>query len=650
MPFVTASPQLAYPFPLSTILSVPDPQALPADAELRAHLERILAGVYDLEHELGRGGMGVVYKARDRRLKRTVAIKVLPPELGYRSEIRSRFLREAETAAQLGHPNIVPIYSVDERDGLVYFVMAFIDGDNLGTRLQKHGAMEPEAARRLLRDVADALAYAHSRGVIHRDIKPDNIMLDVGSGRPMVTDFGIARAISDGADARLTATGIAIGTPAYMSPEQSAGDKEVDGRADLYALGIVAYQMLAGEPPFIASSTPAMLVKHLSERPTPVNMKRTGIPADLAAIVMCCLEKDPADRFDSAEALIAALDGAGPVPIARPQPPRPAPSWSPLPPEGTDDLPSRDEVLRWNAPVVVDFRKRMAPYIVVNSVILGLTIFTNTDLLGFTAIWSVFLAFKYAKVWSEGYDWRDVFRQRRDRMFFDVVAEGVDDVRAVFDTEKREAVRARWQSRRHLPGLMDPPTRGSLGTPSDFGVAEMAALGGPRAELFQQAARDKDELVRIVAALPKNERKQLGDVSATAQALLDRIKGIAWALAELDRSVPAANTAAIDKEIAQLEALANPLDRDASEARVRRLAMLKRDRRTITGQGSHREELEGKLQSCVLALQNLRFDVLRLSTGGATTKNVTLIAEQAMSLARDVDALVAQQGNNRGSN
>ena len=249
----------------------------------------------------------------------------------------------------------------------------------------------------------------------------------------------------------------------------------------------------------------------------------------------------------------------------------------------------------------------MAPYIVVNSVILGLTIFTNTDLLGFTAIWSVFLAFKYAKVWSEGYDWRDVFRQRRDRMFFDVVAEGVDDVRAVFDTEKREAVRARWQSRRHLPGLMDPPTRGSLGTPSDFGVAEMAALGGPRAELF------------------------------------------AWALAELDRSVPAANTAAIDKEIAQLEALANPLDRDASEARVRRLAMLKRDRRAITSQGSRREELEGKLQSCVLALQNLRFDVLRLSTGGATTKNVTLIAEQAMSLARDVDALVAQQGNERGT-
>jgi serine/threonine-protein kinase len=608
-----------------------------------------LAGVYDLDHELGRGGMGVVYKARDRRLKRTVAVKVLPPELGYRSEIRSRFLREAETAAQLGHPNIVPIYSVDERDGLVYFVMAFIDGDNLGTRIQKHGAMEPEAARRLLREVADALAYAHSRGVIHRDIKPDNIMLDVGSGRPMVTDFGIARAISDGADARLTATGIAIGTPAYMSPEQSAGDKEIDGRADLYALGVVAYQMLSGEPPFIASSTPAMLVKHLSERPTPVNLKRAGIPQDLAAIVMCLLEKDPADRFESAEALIAALDGAGPVPVARPQPPRGPTSWSPLPPESPPDLPSPDEVMRWNAPVVVDFRKRMAPYIVVNSVILGLSIFTNTDFLGFTAIWSVFLAFKYAKVWSEGYDWRDVFRQRRDRMFFDVVAEGVDDVRAVFDAEKREEVRARWHSRRHQPGLMDPPTRASLGTPSTFGEAELSALGGPRAELMRQAVRDKDELVSIVSALPKKERKALGDVGATAQALVDRIKGIAWALAELDRTMPAANTTAIDKEIAQLEALANPLDRDASEARVRRLATLKRDRRTMSGQGSRREELEGKMQSCVLALQNLRFDVLRLSTGGSTTQNITLVAQQAMNLARDVDALVAERSSNRAT-
>src|SRR4051812_46541831 len=161
--------------------------------------------------------MGVVYRAKDRRLKRTVAIKVLPPELAFRSEIKTRFLREAETAAQLNHPNIVDIYSVDEVEGLVYFVMAYISGDNLAKRLHDEGSLSIDTTKRILRDVADALAYAHERGVIHRDIKPDNILLDAQSGRPMVTDFGIARAISD-SDARLTGTGVAIGTPTYMSP------------------------------------------------------------------------------------------------------------------------------------------------------------------------------------------------------------------------------------------------------------------------------------------------------------------------------------------------------------------------------------------------------------------------------------------------
>lgn len=600
----------------------------------------MLAGVYDLEHELGRGGMGVVYKARDRRLKRTVAIKVLPPELGYRSEIRTRFLREAETAAQLSHPNIVPIYSVDERDGLVYFVMAFVDGDNLAQRLLRQGAMDPGQARRMIRDVADALAYAHQRQVIHRDIKPDNILLDQGSGRPMVTDFGIARAISEGADARLTATGIAIGTPAYMSPEQSAGDKEVDGRADLYALGVVAYQMLSGEPPFIASSTPAMLVKHLSERPTPVHMKRAGIPSDLSSIVMCLLEKDPSDRFDSADALIAALDGAGAVPVARAVAPRGPMAWSPLP-EGVSTGPTAQELMRWNAPLVNAFRRRMAPFIVVNSVILGLSIFTSFDAIGITAVWSVFLAFKYAKLWSEGYDWRDVFRQPRDRMFFDVVAESVDDVRAVFDTDKREAVRARWQSRRDQPGLMTPPMPRALG--GGLSEVELVAAGGPRADVIRQAMFDRTEVARLVAALPEHERKQLGDVNGTAQALCERVTGAVMALTELERSPASLGAEAVAREIAQLEANANPLDREASEVRVRRLAMLKRDRRAAGELGARRAELEGKLQSCSLALQNLRFDVLRLSTGGATTANVTLVAEQAMSLAREVDALVASR-------
>ncbi|MDE3215200.1 MAG: serine/threonine protein kinase, partial [Gemmatimonadota bacterium] len=280
---------------------------------MRALVERALSAHYELDAEIGRGGMGIVYRARDRRLKRTVAIKVLPPELAYRAEIKTRFLREAETAAQLSHPNIVPIYTVDEKEGLVFFEMAYVSGDNLAKRLHQRGVLPVDEVRRILRAVADALAYAHERGVVHRDIKPDNILLDADSGRPMVTDFGIARAVSDG-DSRLTATGMAIGTPAYMSPEQAAGERVIDGRSDIYALGIVAYQMLAGEPPFSAGSTPAMLVKHISEMPVPIAQRRADVPNDLARAVMVMLEKDPANRFPSAGDLVKALDG-GVIPV-----------------------------------------------------------------------------------------------------------------------------------------------------------------------------------------------------------------------------------------------------------------------------------------------------------------------------------------------
>ncbi|MEA3247385.1 MAG: serine/threonine-protein kinase, partial [Gemmatimonadota bacterium] len=273
-----------------------------SDAELRSHVERVLAPTYELEREIGRGGMGIVFLARDVRLKRRVAVKLLPPELSFRSEIRSRFLREAETAAQLSHPCIVPIYSVDERQGLVYFVMAYVDGDNLAKRIHDRGALHPDEVRRIVRDVADALAYAHDRGVVHRDIKPDNILLDSDSGRPMVTDFGIARAVTEGGESRLTATGIAIGTPAFMSPEQSAGDRALDGRSDLYSLGVVAYQMLCGDLPFVANNTPALLVKHLSEAPVPIDRRSGNVPADLARAVMMCLEKNPGDRFTDAHA------------------------------------------------------------------------------------------------------------------------------------------------------------------------------------------------------------------------------------------------------------------------------------------------------------------------------------------------------------
>jgi hypothetical protein len=263
---------------------------------------------YLVGQEVGRGGMAVVYAATDVRLQRTVALKVLPPDLAFRSDVRERFVREAQTAARLNHPHIVPIYAVHEGQGLVCFSMALVTGESLAARITRESKPSFEYVATVLEQTADALAYAHACGVVHRDIKPDNILLDGESGRVMVTDFGIARAAESGS--RLTQTGIAVGTPAFMSPEQATGDREIDGRSDVYSLGVVGYLMLAGRLPFEAATTPAMLVKHLSETPPPIWTVRPEAPRVLADILDRCLAKRPADRWENAMAMRDALRGA----------------------------------------------------------------------------------------------------------------------------------------------------------------------------------------------------------------------------------------------------------------------------------------------------------------------------------------------------
>jgi len=270
--------------------------------------DRIVVAIgdhYDIGEELGRGGMALVFRALDLRLRRQVAIKVLPPELAFNADVRTRFLREAQMAAQLNHPNIVPIYSVDERDKISYIVMGLVDGETLGAKLHREQRLGVEAARRILGEVADALDYAHRHGVIHRDVKPDNILLDRATGRAMVTDFGIARAAAE--DSRLTVTGIAIGTPAYMSPEQALGEREVDGRSDLYSLAVVGYQMLVGEPPFKANNTPSMLMKHIAEQPKPILERRPDAPPGLANALHRGLAKEPEQRWPDAAAFRSAI-------------------------------------------------------------------------------------------------------------------------------------------------------------------------------------------------------------------------------------------------------------------------------------------------------------------------------------------------------
>jgi serine/threonine protein kinase len=238
-----------------------------------------LGDQYELEGEIGRGGMSVVYRARDRRLNRPVAIKVLPPELAHDPAIRTRFTREAQTSAQLTHAHIVPIYDVGERGGIAYFVMGMVTGGNLAALLAREPRQPLEEVRRVVGEIADGLAYAHMRGVIHRDIKPDNILLDRETGRAMVTDFGIAWAMESAT--RLTITGIAVGTPTYMSPEQAVGEREIDGRSDVYSLGVVAYQMLTGRVPFTAGNSMALLLKHVTDPPRPIADLRPDTPRTL---------------------------------------------------------------------------------------------------------------------------------------------------------------------------------------------------------------------------------------------------------------------------------------------------------------------------------------------------------------------------------
>jgi serine/threonine-protein kinase len=625
-----------------------DPAVPSSDSELRAHVERVLSPHYELDTEIGRGGMGVVYRAKDRRLKRTVAIKVLPPELAFRSEIKTRFLREAETAAQLNHPNIVDIYAVDEAEGIVYFVMAYITGDNLAKRLHDHGSLSVDETRRTLRDVADALAYAHERGVIHRDIKPDNILIDAQSGRPMVTDFGIARAVSDG-DSRLTATGIAIGTPTYMSPEQAAGERAIDGRSDLYSLGIVGYQMLTGEPPFVANSTPAILVKHISERPTPIEQRCPDVPAELARVIMMLLEKDPAMRFPSAAAVVSALD-TGTVPsfsrpsmpvvtdAALPTAPRRS-SGAPYAGASTGDLypaasPTPEEWRRWEAPQVVRFRRKLAPYLFVNGVIVIASLVGQNDLLGFTVLWSIYLAFKYAKLWADGYDWRDVFRQQRDRDLIDVADDALMYVRAIFDRNQRQLMRQ--QRRARVGSRTTPPAIPRVSSPmlSD----DVVGAAGNYGDRVRRAEADRAEVLRLLERMPAAERSRIPDVARSADALAEKVKYLAVALADLERNVSAGGSNAIEAEIARLESAANPLDESGSDERVKRLAFLKRQRRALADVVGRRDAVAAKLETCVVALQNIKLDLIRLNAGSQTPQHVTTLAMDALNLADSVDS------------
>ena len=267
-------------------------------------LKQALADRYSIERELGSGGMATVYLAEDLKHHRQVAIKVLRPELAASLGVE-RFVREIEIAAKLTHPHILPLFDSGEADGFLYYVMPFIEGESLRERLDHEGKLDIKEAIRLTDQVASALSHAHERGLVHRDIKPENILL--AGDQAIVADFGIARAVQVAGGERLTGTGLAIGTPAYMSPEQAVGDKDIDPRSDVYALGCVVHEMVSGQAPFEGATPQELLAKHAVDTVPSLRTRDPTIPLFLERAVARALAKDPADRFQSASAFADTL-------------------------------------------------------------------------------------------------------------------------------------------------------------------------------------------------------------------------------------------------------------------------------------------------------------------------------------------------------
>jgi tRNA A-37 threonylcarbamoyl transferase component Bud32 len=623
----------------------------PSDRPLPARLAEALGDAYTIEGEIGRGGMGVVYRARDERLQRRVAIKVLPPELAFQQDIRERFTREAQTAARLSHPHIVPIHTVGEGQGLVYFVMGYVDGESVAARIRRRGPLPVEEVRRIMKETADALSAAHGLSVIHRDIKPDNILLEGTRGRVMVTDFGIAKALSSTSGATLTGVGVAIGTPAFMSPEQAAGERDIDGRSDLYSLGIVTYQMLTGALPFNAPSVAGILMKQITEAAPDLRKLRPETPEDLALAVARCLEKDPENRWPTADALRRALESRS-VSGYRPtgsgwnadgEVPRAAIPRPQLGPRGSNDRARGFEGSRSPRPVpevrrprdltraqrrevrrerhgqfpvpdtgepkiIQKVRGQFASWAAVSAGCMGINVATGID-----HPWFLFPMFgmgigllrNYANLWQAGYSWRDVLSRPPA-------------------PDARETTLVKGGKARQIP---QPNVE-------EYGAQLPAVM---------QVHGDRLAILKLMAKLPASERKMLPEIQPTADALYARATDLARTLHAMDSNLDTEGLTAIDERIAGLSR--EPDDPE----RARRLNLLQRQRQTISDLRGRRSQVASHLESCVLAMQNVRFDLLRLRSAGvaAVLDDLTQATQQAKSLSRDVDNAIAAAGEIR---
>ena len=622
--------------------------------------ERVVAALghqYEVESEVGRGGMSVVYRARDIRLNRTVAIKVLPPELAYDPAIRTRFTREAQTSAQLSHAHIVPIYDVGEREGIAYFVMTLVTGGNLAALLAREPRLPIEEVRRLLCEIADALSYAHLRGVIHRDIKPDNILLDGDTGRAIVTDFGIARAIEAGT--RLTITGNALGTPGYMSPEQAVGEREVDGRSDIYSLGVLAYQMVTGRLPFTGGNTMALLLKHVNERPQPIVEVRPDTPRGLREAIERALAKAPEDRWPTAGSMRQALLSDEPPPVWRVEPRDQVRYTSPKPEAGRRDRPNREAgrgdvrlVSPKRGSPITQGRPDVVPVIVGDLVVEPehlalLTPAQRKDLRlwhGRASLLERVKAFRRfawltgaTSIASVGF-----FIAGVNEMPPFVLAPIVPYLMSIKLMRRGRSLRSsglrlrrvlfKLRSRSVLPAPPPLPNQQQLAK-----LAPKEVLESPHGAAIRRAAEDRAAILDIVSKLPKVDRALLPDVEPAVKGLVDRVAQLAQMVYRLEQSIDHRLIAELDARIAEVAG-----DSGSVEGQ-RRLTLLQRQRATLEELVQRRAALARQLDSAGLALGNLRLDLIKFRSSGleSALSDVSSATQEARALSKEISAVLA---------
>ncbi|MEP6492541.1 MAG: protein kinase [bacterium] len=633
----------------------PSQPATPDDLFLR--LQSALAGEYSLERELGRGGMGVVYLAREVRLAREVAIKVLPPSLADLPGLREQFLREAQTAARLSHPNIVAIHRVDEADGFVYFVMAYIAGETLAERIRKRGPLAPHHASRLLREVAWALTYAHANGIVHRDIKADNILLERGTERALVTDFGIAGAAH--ANAR-TAEGLIAGTPHYASPEQITG-QPVDAASDLYSLGVVGYFALTGQLPFDAPTSREVVAMHLNTRAPSIASVAPTVPVKFAQIVERCLAKRPEQRFATVAGFADAVDQAI-------EPPR--------------EIPAALRVWLQRTNQTSILRPLLAAYVVVGvgvsaafasghpGYVLPLVVAIGGSLMAFPSL------LRTNRLLAAGYGIEDIriavreyWVRRREEIAYELTASAeLSTKTAAMIFSVSAAATALLSSAAgivHSPHVLLPIAIALSGTvavasgvlsigrfirlrlPRQVGASQIKFYNGKWGERFVRIAgfglkkraptESLSQLTEVALgratdalydALPKALRKQLKQLPAAIRRLEEDAKGLRGEIEKLDASI---NTLDGDARGSMPSAISSSSHEDRVRADRDRL---RADLRVT------RERVSDRLAATVAALENIRLDLLRLQLGDGHVDSVTASLEAAQQVADDFGSYV----------